>query len=52
MQREAAIEVIDELENGMSYIREDNDIWQNRLIYALCQGVRLLLLDAIKRDKK
>lgn len=52
MQREAAIEVIDELENGMSYIRENNDIWQNRLIYALCQGVRLLLLDAIKRNKK
>ena len=52
MQREAAIEVIDELEIGMTCIGENNDIWQNRLIYALCQGVRLLLLDAIKRGKK
>ena len=52
MQREAVIEVIDELENGMLCIGENNDIWQNRLIYALCQGVRLLLLDAIKKDKQ
>ena len=52
MQREAVIEVIDELENGMLCIGENNVIWQNRLIYALCQGVRLLLLDAIKKDKQ
>lgn len=51
MRREEAIEVIDELENGMVSIGENNDIWQNRLIYALCQGVRLLLLDKIKRDR-
>ena len=51
MTREEAIEVIDELENGMVSIGENNDIWQNRLIYALCQGVRLLLLDKIKRDR-
>jgi hypothetical protein len=51
MRREEVIEVIDELENGMVCIGENNDIWQNRLIYALCQGVRLLLLDKIKRDR-
>lgn len=51
MRREEAIEVINELENGMVFIGENNDIWQNRLIYALCQGVRLLLLDKIKRDR-
>lgn len=52
MQREEAIEVIDELENGMLCIGENSDIWQNRLIYVLCQGVRLLLLDTIKKDKR
>lgn len=51
MRREEAIEVIDELENGMVCIGENNNIWQNRLIYALCQGVRLLLLDKIKKDE-
>ena len=51
MRREEAIEVIDELENGMVCIGENNDIWQNRLIYALCQGVRLLLLDKIRKDR-
>lgn len=51
MRREEAIEVIDALENGMVCIGENNNIWQNRLIYVLCQGVRILLLDAIKKDR-
>lgn len=52
MQREAVIEVIDALENGMSKVAETSDIWQDRLIYTLCQGVRLLLLDSIKKGEK
>lgn len=51
MDKSDAMEVIDALEDGMCKIAETRDIWQHKLIYALCQGVRLLLLDAVKRKK-
>lgn len=50
MRRDSAIEVIDVLEEGMTQIKMTEDIWQNKLIYALCQGMRLLLLEKIKRE--
>lgn len=28
----------------------DKDIWQNELVYALCQAVRLLLTEEIKGE--
>lgn len=50
--RAAIAEALDEIENGMCRIKESRDIWQNSLIYALCQAVRLLLLDELKEVRK
>ena len=47
-RREDLVEALDAIENGMCHIKESRDIWQNDLIYALCQGVRLLLMEEIK----
>lgn len=47
--KESIIETLDAIEDGMCHIVESNDIWQNKLIYALCQGVRLLLLEQLKK---
>lgn len=46
--RAAIVETLDAIEDGMIRIKDSRDIWQNDLIYALCQGVRLLLMDKIK----
>lgn len=51
-EREQMSEVLDEIENGMCRIAETRDIWQNKLIYALCQGVRLLLVSKLKNHRK
>lgn len=51
MNRSEAVEVLDAIENGMCKVAESKDIWQNELIYALCQGERLLLLDKLKENK-
>lgn len=48
----AVLEVLNEIEDGMCRIKFDGDIWQNKLVYALCQGVRLLLTDKIKEERK
>lgn len=47
--REQMVEALNEIEDGMCQVKIEQDIWQNRLIYALCQGVRLLLIRAIKK---
>lgn len=44
------LEALDAIETGMCRIKESRGIWQNDLVYALCQGVRLLLLKEIKRN--
>lgn len=41
-----------EIENCMCRIKERQSIWQNSLVYALCQAVRLLLMDKIKEGRK
>ena len=46
------IEALDAIENGMCRIKESRDIWQNDLVYVLCQGVRLLLLEELRREKR
>lgn len=46
-RREDLIEAIDSIETGMCRIKESRDIWQNDLVYALCQAVRLLLMEEI-----
>lgn len=50
--RAALVEALDEIENGMCRIAATRDIWQHRLLYALCQGVRLLLEDKLKEKRK
>lgn len=50
--REELMEALDAIETGMCRIKESRDIWQNELVYALCQGVRLLLTDKIKEGRK
>lgn len=49
-RRDDLVEALDAIETGMCRIKESRDIWQNDLVYALCQGVRLLLLKEIKRN--
>lgn len=49
--RAALIEALDGIENGMCRIAETRDIWQHKLLYALCQGVRLLLEDKLKEKR-
>lgn len=50
--KDAMLEALEEIENGMCRIKERRSIWQNSLIYALCQAVRLLLIDKIKEERR
>ena len=50
--KDAMMEALEEIEKGMCRIKESRDIWQNSLIYALCQAVRLLLIDKIKGERR
>ena len=47
--REQMVENLNEMEEGICQVKIEQDIWQSKLIYALCQGVRLLLIRAIKK---
>ena len=47
-EQERISEVLDTIENGMCKIAETRDIWQNDLIYALCEGERILLTARLK----
>lgn len=50
--KDAMLEALEEIENGMCRIKERRDIWQNDLVYALCQGVRLLLMKELRKEKR
>lgn len=50
--KDAMLEALEEIENGMCRIKESRDIWQNDLVYALCQGVRLLLMKELRNEKR
>ena len=50
--KDAMLEALEEIENGMCRIKERRSIWQNSLVYALCQAVRLLLIDKIKDERR
>lgn len=50
--KDAMLEALEEIENGMCRIKERRSIWQNSLVYAPCQAVRLLLMDKIKEGRK
>lgn len=47
-KRGEMVEALDAIETGMIRLAMSRDIWQNDLVYTLCQGVRLLLEDRIK----
>ena len=51
-RREDLMEALDSIETGMCRIKECRDIWQNDLMYALCQGVRLLLMEEVKHGRQ
>lgn len=50
--REELMEALDAIETGMCRIKESRDIWQNQLVYALCQGVRLLLTEELRHGRQ
>ncbi len=52
MDRATAIEALEAVENGMCRIKHGGEIWQDELVYALCQAVRLLLTDAVRKESK
>ena len=47
-ERERISEVLDSIENRMCKIAETRDIWQIDLIYAMCEGERILLTARLK----
>lgn len=47
-KRDQMIECMAAVEDGMIQTAQHSDIWQNRLIYALCKAVYLLLEKAVK----
>ena len=51
-RRDDLIEALDAIETGMCRIKESRDIWQNDLVYALCQAVRLLLIEKLRKEKR
>lgn len=48
-KRSDMVEALDAIETGMTKVAIERDIWQNDLIYVLCQGVRLLLEERVKK---
>lgn len=50
--RTAIVEALDAIETGMCRVKESRDIWQNELVYAMCQGVRLLLMEELRKEKR
>ena len=51
-RHDALLEALDAIETGMCRIKESRDIWQNDLVYALCQAVRLLLTEELRKEKR
>ena len=51
-ERERISEVLDAIENGMCKIAETRDIWQNDLLYSMCEGERILLTARLKELRR
>lgn len=51
-RRDDMLEALDAIETGMCRVKESRDIWQNELVYALCQAVRLILTEELRREKR
>lgn len=50
--REDLMQDLENMEEGMCRTAERCDIWQDRLIYAICRAVRDILIWIIRRDAK
>lgn len=48
-KRSDMVEALDAIETGMTRLAMSRDIWQNDLVYTLCQGVRLLLEERVRK---
>lgn len=51
-RREDLVEALDAIETGMRRVKESRDIWQNDLVYALCQAVRMILMEEVKHGRQ
>ena len=51
-ERDAMIECMDAMEDSLSLLSGNRDIWQNNIIYWLCRSVWLLLKKAVKDGVK
>lgn len=47
-KREAMLECMDAMEDAMTKVQDQRDIWQNNIIFWLCRSVWLLLEKAVK----
>ena len=52
MMREVLIQDMQEMEEGLCRTANRTDIWQDRLVYALCKAVLHLLQVEVKRIDK
>lgn len=50
MRDKNLLDSLDEIENCMIRVDENDEIWQNRVIYAMCKAIRVLLIWAIKHQ--
>ena len=49
--RDELIRDLDNMETAMCRTADRCDIWQDRLIYAMCKAIRDILLWILRRDK-
>lgn len=52
MRGKNLLDSLDEIENCMIRVDENDEIWQNRVIYAMCKAIRVLLIFAIKHQNE
>ena len=51
-RRDDLVEALDAIETGMCRIKESRGIWQKEIVKALYQGVRLLLTEELRKEKR
>lgn len=49
--RDELIRDMDNMEDGMSHTAQRSDIWQDRLIYAICKAVYHILTWILRGEK-
>ena len=51
-KREAMLECMDAMEDAMTKIQNQPDIWQNNIIFWLCRSAWLLLEESVKNSNR